>query len=55
MQDRNVVRDGESVGTTSLIALLVIAAIIGLFIWQPWSTASSVTFTTQQAHTTSIR
>lgn len=39
MEERNViVRSGSStVGTVSLIALLIIAALIALAIWQPWN------------------
>jgi hypothetical protein len=55
VEDRNVIiRGGDgSVGTASFIALLVIAAIIALFILQPWdhtSTQRFMTITTQQDH-----
>ena len=48
MEDRNVViRGGDGpVGTASLVALLVAAAIIALFILQPWEHTSSQRFMT---------
>jgi hypothetical protein len=52
MEDRNVILRGDGpVGTASFIALLAIAAIIALFILQPWertSTQRFMTITTQQ-------
>jgi hypothetical protein len=55
VEDRNVIiRDGDgSVGPASFVALLVIAAVIALFILQPWdhpSTQRFTTITTQQNH-----
>lgn len=42
-----IVRDaGNSIGTASLIALIVIAGVIALFIWQPWNSTVSVRSTT---------
>jgi hypothetical protein len=51
MEERNVIvrGGGSSVGTASLIALLAIAALIAVFIWQPWTgqvTLRSTTTTT---------
>ncbi len=38
MQDRNVIgRRGGSIGTLSFIALIAIAGLIALIIWQPWN------------------
>ncbi len=39
MEERNVIvrSGGGSVGTVSLIALLIIAGVIALMIWQPWN------------------
>ncbi len=53
VEDRNaIIRGGDGlVGTASFVALLVIAAIIALFILQPWehiSTQRFMTITTQQ-------
>ncbi len=41
MEERNViVRDnGGSTAAFSLIAVVVVVGLIGLFIWQPWNTA----------------
>jgi hypothetical protein len=60
MQERNVIvrGGGGSVGITSFVALIVIAALIGLFIWQPWNNTGSqrfMTITTQQNGTTSTQ
>jgi ABC-type Fe3+ transport system permease subunit len=53
VEDRNVIiRRGDGpVGTASFVALLVVAAIIALFILQPWehsSTQRFMTITTEQ-------
>gem|GEM_PF-4207911 len=53
MDDRNIIaRDGGgSVATASFLALLVIAAIIAVCIWQPWDNTTAqrfMTITTQQ-------
>jgi predicted negative regulator of RcsB-dependent stress response len=42
MNDRNVIVDrenGNALAAYSLIAVVVVAALIGLFIWQPWNGA----------------
>lgn len=54
MEERNVIvrGGGSSVGTASLIALLAIAALIAVLIWQPWTsqvTLRSRTTTTYDA------
>jgi hypothetical protein len=42
-----IVREGgDPIGTASLIALIVIAALIALFIWQPWNGTMLVRSTT---------
>jgi hypothetical protein len=48
VEDRNVIiRDGDgSIGTASFVALLAIAAVIALFILQPWDRTSTHRFTT---------
>ncbi len=48
MEDRNAVIRGEDglVGAASFIALLVIAAVIALFILQPWEHAGTQRFMT---------
>jgi hypothetical protein len=48
MQHRNVIerRGDGSIGIVSLIAAFVVAALIALFIWQPWDTTTAYhTFT----------
>jgi hypothetical protein len=48
--------EGPAVGTASFIALLVIAGLIALVIWQPWNgtvTLRSTTTTTSQDDGTS--
>ena len=52
MEDRNVIvrNGGGSIGTASLVALLIIAGLIALIVWQPWNgtvTLRSTTTTTQ--------
>jgi hypothetical protein len=39
MEHRTVIvrEEGASVGTVSFIALLIVAAVIALMIWQPWN------------------
>lgn len=47
MEERNVTVDrdnGGSLAAFSLVAVLVVVALIGLFVWQPWSGST----TTQQ-------
>lgn len=56
MKERLVILSdrGDSIGTVSFLAVLLIAAVIALFIWQPWSGFASqrfMTITTQQDHT----
>lgn len=51
MERRTVIiqDSGNPVGTASLLALIVIAGLIALFIWQPWNgmvTVRSTTVTT---------
>jgi hypothetical protein len=60
MERRTVIlRDsGDPVGTASLIALIVIAGLIALFIWQPWNgtmTIRSTTVTTPYDGTSGTR
>lgn len=52
MQERNVVvRDGSgSVATMSLVAVIIIAALVALFVWQPWNSTS-----TQRTDSTTIQ
>jgi len=54
-----VVRDSDDpIGTASLLALIVIAASIALFIWQPWNgtmTIRSTTVTTSLDGTSGTR
>jgi hypothetical protein len=41
MEERNGIgRRNNAIGMTSLIALLAIAGLIALIIWQPWTNAS---------------
>lgn len=44
MRDPVVVRDGSG-NTTAIVifGIIVIAAIIGLFVWQPWNTNTHTT------------
>jgi hypothetical protein len=56
MKERIVIlsESGDSVATVTFIAVLLIAAVIALFIWQPWNgvaTQRFTTITTQQDHT----
>lgn len=39
MERRTVIvrEEGSSIGTISFITLLIVAAVIGLMIWQPWN------------------
>ncbi len=59
MDERNVVivRDeGSSIGTFSLVAILIMAGVIALMIWQPWNglvTVRSTTVTTSSIDGTS--
>ncbi|HTW84643.1 MAG TPA: hypothetical protein VMD91_11285 [Candidatus Sulfotelmatobacter sp.] len=50
MERRNVITDstdnGSSLAMFSLIAVVVVAALIGLFVWQPWTTRTSSSTTT---------
>jgi hypothetical protein len=60
MEDRNVIvrNGGGSIGTASLIALLIIAGLIALIVWQPWNgtvTLRSTTTTTQLDGTSGTR
>jgi len=44
MNDRDVVvRDSGSgsVATFAIVAVIVVAALIGLFVWQPWNTTTT--------------
>ena len=45
MDDRNVVvRDSDSsVATFGIIAVIIVAALVALFVWQPWNTTSQTT------------
>ncbi len=48
MDQRNiVVRDegGDKVPALSFVAVVVVAAVIALFVWQPWNAAPSHTST----------
>jgi hypothetical protein len=53
------VRDSDDpIGTASLLALIVIATLIALFIWQPWNgtmTIRSTTVTTSLDGTSGTR
>ena len=56
MKERIVILSerGDSVGTVTFLAVLLIAAVIALFIWQPWNAVATqrfMTITTQQDHT----
>jgi hypothetical protein len=60
MEDRNVIvrNGGGSIGTASLVALLIIAGLIALIVWQPWNgtvTLRSTTTTTQLDGTSGTR
>jgi hypothetical protein len=60
MEDRNVIvrNGGGSIGTASLVALLIIAGLIALIVWQPWYgtvTLRSTTTTTQLDGTSGTR
>ena len=52
MEERNVVMrtGGGSAGAVAVIALIVIAGLIAIFVWQPWngSTTQRETSTTVQ-------
>ena len=40
MKDREAVAEtGKSVAAASFVATVIIAVLVALFIWQPWSTA----------------
>jgi hypothetical protein len=57
MRDRDVIIriQDDYVGLGSFLVLLVVAAIIGLFIWQPWNGVAGTRFmtvTTQTERTT---
>ncbi len=49
MNDREViVRDNNgSVATFGIIAVIVVAALIALFVWRPWSNSDTTTNTTK--------
>jgi hypothetical protein len=56
MKERIVILSeaGDSVGTFTFFAVLLIAAVIALFIWQPWNAVGTqrfMTITTQQDRT----
>jgi hypothetical protein len=60
MEHRKVIvrNEASSIGTASLIALLVIAGLIALLVWQPWNgtvTFRSTTTTTQLDGTSGTR
>jgi hypothetical protein len=42
MEERNVIvrESGRAVATGSLVAVIAIAVLIALFVWQPWNTTS---------------
>ncbi|MGD1066341.1 MAG: hypothetical protein ABR975_05950 [Vulcanimicrobiaceae bacterium] len=49
MERRNtlVERDnGQAMATFSLIAVIVVVALIGLFVWQPWNMSTRTSSTT---------
>jgi hypothetical protein len=48
MKERIVIlRDGgDSVGIVTFLAVLLTAAVIALFIWQPWNAVATQQFTT---------
>lgn len=55
MNDRDVVvRDSGSgsVATFAIVAVIVVAALIGLFVWQPWNTTTTSKTTTAPSTTT---
>jgi hypothetical protein len=44
MEERNISVDrdtGGSLATFSLVAVIVVVALIGLFVWQPWNATST--------------
>lgn len=42
MQERTVVTDsGNSVAMIGLVAVVIIAALVALFVWRPWTVANS--------------
>ena len=44
MEERNVTVDRDHAGSLaafSLVAVLVVVALIGLFVWQPWSSSTT--------------
>lgn len=52
MSDPVIVRDGNGNGSTTAIVIfgiIIVAALIGLFVWQPWNTS---THTTTDSNTT---
>jgi hypothetical protein len=52
MEERNITgeRDnGGAMATFSLVAVLVIVALIGLFVWQPWNQTSTTHTTTNSS------
>jgi hypothetical protein len=58
MRDRDVIIriQDDYLGLSSFFVLLLVAAIIGLFIWQPWNGTGAngfMTVTTQTERTTS--
>jgi hypothetical protein len=60
MRQRNVIlrEEGSSIGAVSLLALIVLAGLIALLIWQPWDglvTVRSTTVTTPLDGTSGTR
>jgi predicted negative regulator of RcsB-dependent stress response len=44
MEERNVTVDRDNAGSLaafSLVAVLVVVALIGLFVWQPWTSSTT--------------
>jgi cytoskeletal protein RodZ len=44
MEERNVTVDRDHAGSLaafSLVAVLVVVALIGLFVWQPWTSSTT--------------
>ena len=47
--------EGGSIGTASLVAVIVIAAVIALFIWQPWDGGASADAASNPPASTALR